>query len=121
MPRQVALEKQRESQVLLLTNWDDPREKGVYSGRVFEYLAARRPILAVGGSEGDVVSELLNETRAGKHAPTTECAKNALGELYQEYESEGSVAYQGRQLEIDKYSYVEKAGTLAEILDSVIQ
>ena len=64
--REIALERQRESQLLLLLNWDDPDEKGVYTGKLFEYLAARRPILAIGGPEG-VVSQLLRETGAGVH------------------------------------------------------
>jgi undecaprenyl pyrophosphate phosphatase UppP len=44
--------------------WEDPQERGVYSGKVFEYLAAKRPILATGGTD-DVITELLNETNAG--------------------------------------------------------
>lgn len=58
VPRDVTLARQRESQILLLLNWDDPREVGVYTGKLFEYLAAKRPILAIGGPKG-VVSELL--------------------------------------------------------------
>ena len=42
VPRDTALQRQRESQVLLLLDWDDPQEKGNYPGKVFEYLAAGR-------------------------------------------------------------------------------
>ncbi len=118
VPRQIALEKQRESQLLLLLKWEDPQEYGVYSGKVFEYLAARRPILAVGGST-DVVDELLNETGAGTCAPTVEDIKNILKKLYQEYKLKGEVAYKGVESNVNKYSHREMARKFAGVLDSI--
>lgn len=70
IPRQVSLEKQRDSQLLLLFNWENNNQKGVYTGKIFEYLAARRPILATGGFKDDVVEELLAETNSGAYAVT---------------------------------------------------
>ena len=115
--KQTAQEKQRESQLLLLLDWDDPQEKGVYLGKTFEYLGAKRPILATGGSEDSVIAELLTETRAGLHAPDIEDAKEALKELYQEYKLKGAVAYKGEEAKINRYSHREMAGKFAEILD----
>ena len=117
--RDIALQKQRESQLLLLLNWDDPGEKGNYPGKVFEYLAARRPILAIGGSEGDVVGELLGETLSGIHAITVEDIKNALEKMYQQFQSEGRVTSHGDNSKINKYSYREMAKKFAEILDNL--
>jgi len=119
VPRQIALEKQRESQLLLLLKWEDPQEHGAYSGKVFEYLAARRPILATGGSS-DVVDELLNETNAGICAPTVEDIKNILKKLYQEYKLKGEVAYQGVESNVNKYSHREMARKFAGILNSLV-
>lgn len=118
VPRQNALERQRESQLLLLLKWEDPQEGGVYTGKVFEYLAARRPILATGGSS-DVVDELLKRTSAGICAPTVEDIKNILKKLYQEYKVKGVVAYQGKESEINKYSHREMAGKFSKILDQL--
>lgn len=118
--RQVALERQRESQLLLLLKWEDPQERGIFLGKTFEYLAARRPILATGGYD-DVVTELLNETKAGVEAPTTQDIKNTLVKLYQEYKSKGKVAYQGVEAEINKYSHREMAGRFAEILNHLVR
>jgi len=120
VPREIALEKQRESQLLLLLKWEDLQESGVYTGKVFEYLTARRPILATGGSS-DVVDELLNETGAGICAPSVEDIKDVLKKLYQEYKLKGEVAYQGKESSVNKYSHREMARKFAGILDSLVK
>ena len=119
VPRNDVIKKQRESQLLLRLKWEGTGERGAYSGKIFEYLGARRPILATGGSE-DVVTELLNETKAGISATTVEDIKNTLKELYREYKQKGRVAYKGKEAEVNKYSCREMARKFAEILDGMI-
>jgi glycosyltransferase involved in cell wall biosynthesis len=64
-PRSEALKLQRDSEALLLLVPDaDGRGKGVLSGKVFEYLAAGRPILAVVPPDG-AAAALVRETGAG--------------------------------------------------------
>jgi glycosyltransferase involved in cell wall biosynthesis len=64
-PRAESLRLQRDSEALLLLVPDaDGRGKGVLSGKVFEYLAAGRPILAVVPPDG-AAAELIRETEAG--------------------------------------------------------
>ena len=65
--RSEALQRQQESQLLLLLGWANPQETGQHTGKLFEYFGARRPILAVGGVAG-VLTETLEETGAGVHA-----------------------------------------------------
>ncbi len=120
VPRQVAQEKQRESQLLLLLDWDDPQERGIYSGKVFEYLAARRPILATGGSEDNAVNRLLIETKAGVHAPAVGDIKNKLEELYWEYKAQGKITFGGNRTKINKYSYREMARKYSEVLEQLV-
>ncbi len=117
VPRDVALEKQKESQLLVHFRWEDPQELGAYSGKIFEYLGARRPILATGGFAGDVVEELLNETGAGICASSVEDVKNTLRELYREYKLKGEISYKGEESEVDKYTHREMAKKFSEILD----
>ena len=60
-----SLELQRDSEALLLLIPEaDGRGRGVLSGKVFEYLAAGRPILAVVPPDG-AAAALLRETGAG--------------------------------------------------------
>ncbi|MHC4843459.1 MAG: hypothetical protein ACYTEE_06625 [Planctomycetota bacterium] len=106
--------------MLLLLNRDDPREAGVYTGKFFEYLAAKRPVLAVGGPKG-VVSELLEQTKAGFHANDLLTLKKILSDCYKEYTSTGEVAYRGIEDEINKYSHREMARKFAEVLDLVTE
>jgi glycosyltransferase involved in cell wall biosynthesis len=64
-PHRRALELQRDSEALLLLIPEAAgRGRGVLSGKVFEYLAAARPILAVVPPDG-AAAELLRETGAG--------------------------------------------------------
>ncbi|MBA3843144.1 MAG: glycosyltransferase [Actinobacteria bacterium] len=64
-PRRRSLELQRDSEVLLLLIPDaGGRGKGVLSGKVFEYLAAERPILALVPPDG-AAAELIRDTDAG--------------------------------------------------------
>lgn len=123
VPREISFEKQRGSQLLLLLNWEvsweDQREKGWYPLKVFEYLAAQRPVLAIGGSGDDVVRELLDETKAGMYAPSVEEIKSILRELYSEYKLKGKLSYNGDLEKINKYSYREMARKFAEALDSL--
>ena len=63
--RREALALQRDSDALLLLIPDaGGRGRGVLSGKVFEYLAAERPILAAVPPEG-AAAELIQETGAG--------------------------------------------------------
>jgi hypothetical protein len=57
----------QRSQVLLLLINQSPNAKGILTGKVFEYLAAKRPILAIGPTDSDV-QRLLQETQSGELA-----------------------------------------------------
>lgn len=120
IPREEAIKKQREAQLLLLLTWNDPNEKGVYTGKIFDYLAARRPILSIGFS-GGVAEDLLKETKAGTQASNVEAIKRIIKSAYSEYKLNGSVSYNGISPEIDKYSQKEMARKFAEVLNSSIK
>lgn len=62
-----AVQKQLEADVLLLMQWDDPREQGNVPGKLFEYLGARRPVLLI-GLDGGVPDRILTERGAGTRA-----------------------------------------------------
>lgn len=84
-PRAESLRLQRDSEALLLLVPDaDGRGKGVLSGKVFEYLAAGRPILAVVPPDG-AAAELIRETGAGVVVAPDDIG--GIGEALQELHS----------------------------------
>ncbi len=52
------------SSLLLLSINDAPRSKDILTGKLFEYLAARRPIVVLGPKDGDA-ARLVEDTRSG--------------------------------------------------------
>ncbi|MBN1143635.1 MAG: glycosyltransferase family 4 protein [Bacteroidales bacterium] len=53
------------SSVLLLSINNTPNAKGILTNKFFEYLSARRPVIAIGPPDGDAAT-ILRETSAGK-------------------------------------------------------
>jgi len=64
VPHHVALRLQQASDVLLLLQWNDPRDDGNVPGKTFEYFAARRPILGMGPLQG-IPATLVRSRSAG--------------------------------------------------------
>ncbi len=62
-----SLELQRAADILLLLQWNNPREQGNIPAKIFEYFAARRPILGI-GFEGGVPAELIRRRQAGLYS-----------------------------------------------------
>jgi glycosyltransferase involved in cell wall biosynthesis len=117
--RAESIERQRDSEILLLLTWDNPDENGVYTGKLFDYLAARRPVLSIGLNQGGVVKELLDETGAGFHAPDGSALRSVLSSVFREFEETGAVRYRGEDAKVMRYSQTEMAGRFACVLDTV--
>ena len=109
-----ANEIQQKSQVLLLVEIDSPETKGIIPGKLFEYMAAKRPILALGPKNWDV-KNILTETNAGIYFGYQEevSLKAHISSLYN--------LYKVQQLNInsvntEKYSRKNLTGELAKLL-----
>jgi len=118
IPRDEAMKAQKSAQVLLLLTWNDPREVGVYTGKLFEYLAAGRPILSI-GPPSSVVDKLLRETHAGVHVSDLAGAKEAIMRFYNEFKANGSVRYDADESELDRFSQIRMASRFSELLDTI--
>lgn len=119
--RDIAIKEQYNAQILLLLTWDNPSEKGVYTGKLFDYLSARRPILSLGFNEGGVVKDLLDQTQAGVHVSNEAELQDYLLNAYSEYKERGSVQYRGIDAEVMKYSHLEMARQFAKVLEDVVK
>lgn len=64
IPHNEVIIEQQKSHILLLVVNDAPNAKGILTGKIFEYLAAERPILAIAPKDGDLAA-IINETESG--------------------------------------------------------
>ena len=64
LPHKQGLEELAQSQVLLLPINDAPNAKGILPGKMYEYMALKRPILAIGPTDSDF-AKILCETKSG--------------------------------------------------------
>ncbi|MCL2727186.1 MAG: glycosyltransferase family 4 protein [Bacteroidales bacterium] len=64
VPHLEAVTYQKEANILLLSLKKEPESKGIITGKFFEYLAARKPILGIGPVDGDL-AEILTQCNAG--------------------------------------------------------
>ncbi|MBE0426202.1 MAG: glycosyl transferase GT4 family protein [Nitrospirae bacterium] len=117
IPREEALKKQRESQILLILRWDNKNEEGIFPGKVFEYFGAKRPIIAVGS--GGVIKDILEKTNAGKFAENEFALKNILFEYYREFIETGKVKYRGN-INTEKYKYDSITRKYSEVLNELV-
>lgn len=109
-----ALEVQRSSQVLLLVEIDSAETRGIIPGKLFEYMAARRPVLALGPEKWDV-EKILQETGSGTYFNyrDLENLKSRIREYYELYKKD---ALRSDSRNIEKYSRKNLTQKLAELL-----
>jgi len=116
-----SVHKQMEADLLLLLEWVDKKAEGVYTGKIFEYLGAKRPILAI-GPKGGVIDELLKETGAGILVSNIDEIKKILKTWITTFRQEGILPYGANYEAIrSKYSRRTKAKELACIFDNLIK
>ncbi len=106
-----------QSPILLLALNNTPNNAGVLSGKLFEYLAAKRPIFGIGLPDADAAS-VLKSTGAGTmvHFDDYEGTKKTVLDLYQKYKTNQLAI---NPLSIDKYSRENCAKDYAVLLNEI--
>ncbi|HHT23396.1 MAG TPA: glycosyltransferase family 4 protein [Bacteroidales bacterium] len=108
---------QKSSQILLLLINNSANAKGILTGKFFEYLAAKRPILAIGPTDGDV-AKVLEETSAGVIVDFEDevKTKELIKKFYNKFKTEN---LEVSSKSIEKYSRKALTKQLAEVLDGL--
>jgi len=120
--RRRSLELQRDSEALLLLIPEaGGRGRGVLSGKVFEYLAAERPILAAVPPEG-AAAELIRDVGAGVVAPPddVQALREALEDLHGRWQAgslEDTALDADTRRRLSRESRVEELAGLFQALD----
>ncbi|HOI82361.1 MAG TPA: glycosyltransferase family 4 protein [Synergistales bacterium] len=118
IPYLESLRVQQQADILLLLLWDNPEEKGVFTGKVFEYLGARRPILII-GPEDNVASQTIIERRAGIVATDPEAIAGHL-KIWIENKKKGIPIESPPEEATKGFTREEQARKLAEFLESIV-
>jgi glycosyltransferase involved in cell wall biosynthesis len=66
IPHSDVLESQKKTQLLLLIEEDSKETEYIIPGKLFEYMASKRPIIAIGPQASDI-EKILNQTQAGTY------------------------------------------------------
>jgi glycosyltransferase involved in cell wall biosynthesis len=117
MAHDQVIQYQKKAQVLLLPLNDTPNARGIVTGKLFEYLAARRPIIAIGPVDGDAAT-IINETRSGSIFDFNDSInlKNHIKELYEKYRT-GNLEV--NSIQIEKFSRRNLTAELAKVLTNL--
>jgi glycosyltransferase involved in cell wall biosynthesis len=114
--RRRSLELQRDSEALLLLIPESGgRGRGVLTGKIFEYLAAERPILAAVPPDG-AAAQLVRDTGAGVVVPSddVDALREALLDLHRRWQA-GSL--DGTRLSDEWRTRLARGGRVEELAD----
>jgi len=114
-PHKEVVKVQQQSQVLLLVINDTPNSRMILTGKFFEYLAARRPVLCLGPVDGDA-AKILNQTNAGLISgfKDSEKMKGHILSLYNQFKTGNLTS--GNQ-NIEAYSRKELTRKLVAVMN----
>ena len=112
-----AVEEQRSADMLLLPLRQEPEYAMILPGKLFEYLAARKPVLGIGQPDG-ACAKVLEETAAGEMCGWEDAdgMETMLDKAWKAYRGETAPIVPER---IEKYSRKALTERLAKLLDSV--
>lgn len=117
MPHSDVVKLMAQSPILLLALNNTPNNAGVLSGKLFEYLAAKRPIFGIGLPNGDAAA-ILKETGAGVMVDFDdyEGTKQQILKLYEHYKN--NLLFVSSKV-IDNYSREQCAYQYTELLNGI--
>lgn len=82
MSHTASVAEQRTSQVLLLVESDSDETKAILPGKLYEYMASNRPILAIANEESDI-GNIIEQTNTGVFCSYAEI--NKIKETIEKY------------------------------------
>jgi len=123
--RDESIRLQQSADILLMASWHTQAQRGILTGKLFEYMMMDKPIVCCMGGDapGSGVKRVLQETGMGvcceaACAQADEAAlKRYLAQAAERWKNGAPLLAAKRQAEVDGYAYPELARTLAEWMD----
>lgn len=117
IPHKDLINIQRRSNLLLIIG--TPQTKGIYSSKIYEYLACNKPILLC-PSDKDVIEELIKITNTGSICNTEQEVVEFLRKAINDFINQKEISYNPDYNEINKYTRYNQAKKLAEIINKIV-
>lgn len=116
---QTAVREQKGATLLILPLRKEPEYRAVLPGKLFEYLASRRPVLGIGQSDGAMAS-ILRKAKAGEvYGWDDSCGISAcIDRNWDAFKKGESCQSSGN---IEQYSRKFLAGRMASLMESMIE
>ncbi len=117
MPHADVVEHMKRAQLLLLPINSTPNAMGILPGKLYEYLGAKRPVLAIGPLESDA-AKVIHLTKAGTindYSDAEGLQKNMSNYFKRYLEGELEVESSG----IEQFSRKALAGKYSELFNSI--
>ncbi len=116
-PHDVAVKEQKNASILLLPLRQEPEYRAVLPGKLFEYLASRRPILGIGQTDG-AMAGIVRDTGSGTVCDWDEEGKMSEW-ISQAWERFASDSLADNTSDISCYTRRNLTARLALLLDSI--
>lgn len=119
LPHQEVVKFAASSQVLLLLLNNTPNVMGIIPGKIFEYIASKRPVLCVGPVNGDSAKIIMN-TGAGMVSgfEDKEKIKKSIKDLYMQYKNKQLII---SSTTFEKFSRKNLTKELSTLLNDMIK
>lgn len=117
---QSALNAINEANILLLTNFDQEASKGIIPGKLFEYMATKNPIIAIGPKNADV-ERILDNTQSGgyfTHQEVDDIKKYILA-IYNKWLVNPNVQLQTNEIEVQKFNRRNLTAQLSKVIETL--
>lgn len=114
VPHNEVADLQRKAQVLLIPVNNVPSAKGIVTGKIFEYLVAQRPILAIAPLDGDL-AEIIEKTQSGKviDFEDKQGLKSSLKNYFEAYQNNNLVS---KAVSLEDYQAKNITKKIAELV-----
>ena len=120
IPHEKVIVELCSSQALLLFVTNSTKAKGMLPGKIFEYMAAGRPIFAIGATDGDTAI-ILDKTKSGSIVDyeDKEGMKNIILDLFNKYKDNQLVTKENES--VKKYSRRALAKEYVNLMEGILK